>query len=102
MLTLCALAFRPDQCQVQSAGDARGDLVLQFEDICAIFVETIGPDVCAGFGVNELRIYSDLVSIAPHATLQDVAHIQLAADLFDVHRLPLEGKRSVAGDHETI
>ncbi len=69
MLTLCALAFRPDQFQVQSPGNASGDLVLQFEDIRAILVEPIGPEVCAGFGANELRIYADLVSVAPHAAL---------------------------------
>ena len=54
----------------------------------------------AGRRVDQLR--ADAYTIAGFAdrTLEDVAHPQLAADLFHIDRLALVGEARIAGDDE--
>jgi hypothetical protein len=62
-------------------GEARNDLVLRVEEIAQRLVEPLGPQMIAGFGVDELDIDQHAVSAALDAALKDIADVQLSADL---------------------
>src|ERR1700740_2912649 len=53
------------------------------------------------FGVDELRVYADLVARPPHAAFEDIADAQVAAYLLHVDRLALVRESSGPGDYET-
>ena len=75
------------------------DFVLHIEEIGKRLVETLRPKMAAGFGVNELHIDAHAIAAALNAALEDVAHIQVAADRLHVKRLALVRESRVAGDH---
>src|SRR5258708_32858510 len=77
-----------------------GDLVLDREDIGEIAVVTLGPDVVAGFGLDQLRGDADAVAGFTQAAFEHVAHAKLAPDLLHVHRVTLVSEARVAGDDE--
>jgi hypothetical protein len=55
-----------------------------------------------GLGINQLGIDADLVTRPPDASLQYIAHPQLAADLLRIDRFVPIGERGIARDHETM
>ncbi len=89
------LQLRPDR-----ADDARRHLVLQIEDILQRAVETVGPEMRIGRAVDELAGDAHPVRRLAHAAFEDVAHPQLAADLFYIDRPALVGEAGVPGDDE--
>ena len=70
-----------DEFGVQRRRQARDDFVLHVEEIGQRLVEPLGPKMIAGFGVDELHIDPHAVSAALNAALEDIADVQLAADL---------------------
>ena len=68
---------------------ARDDFVLHVEEIGERLVEPLGPEMIAGFGVDELHVDAHAVSAALNAALEDIADVQLAPDLLQVDGLPL-------------
>src|SRR5262245_25392620 len=78
------------------------DLVLNEEDVDHLTIEPVGPDVSAGFSVDELRRDAKAVVGAPDAALEHVAHLELAPKLGYVHRLPLVLKCRVACEHMQV
>ena len=99
-LALRPAAFCGNELDAHGPGEARGDLVLHVEDVGARLVETLGPEVRAGFRVDELRVDADAVAAALHAAFHHVAHTEFAADRARVHWLALEGEGGVARDDE--
>ena len=75
-----------DELGVQSARQPRDDFVLHVEEIGQRLVEPLGPEMIAGFGVDELHVDAHAVSAALNAALEDIADVQLAADRLHVER----------------
>src|SRR5439155_2229354 len=85
---LCrAGSFRTDQLPTECVGDAARDLVLRREQIADILVETLGPQMRVGCGVNQLRVDPDLVAGTPDAAFEHIPHPKLTTDLLGVHLL---------------
>ncbi len=78
-----------DKLGVQRARQPRDDFVLHVEEIGQGLVEPFGPEMIARFGVDELHVDAHAVSAALDAALEDIADVQLAADLLQVDGLPL-------------
>ena len=78
-----------DELGVQRARQARDDFVLHVEEIGERLVEPLGPEMIAGFGVDELDVDAHAVSAALNAALEDIADVQLAADRLQIDGLPL-------------
>ena len=89
-----------DELGVQRARQARDDFVLHVEEIGERLVEPLGPEMTARFGVDELHIDAHAVSAALDAAFEDIADVQLAADLLQIDGLALVGEGRVAPDHE--
>ena len=70
-----------DELGVQRVRQARDDFVLHVEEIGQRLVEPLGPEMIARFGVDELDVDAHAVSAALNAALEDIADVQLAADL---------------------
>ena len=87
-----ALHFGLLDLRRDGADHARGDLVLQVENILERAVETVRPQMRAGRGVDQLPGDADLVAGLADAAFEHVADAELAADLFDVDRLALVGE----------
>src|SRR5208282_5636436 len=94
-----AAGFGDRKLRLQRAGDPRRDLVLQGEQVADIAVETLGPELRTGFGIDELDIDPYLVAGPLYAALEDVTHAQFSADPLDVI-VALVGESGVAGDHQ--
>ena len=99
-LALRALDLRPLQLRRDRADDARGDLVLQLEDIVERAFETVRPEMRPGRGIDELPGDAHPVRGLAHAAFQHVAHAQLATDLLHVDRPALVGEARIARDDE--
>ena len=89
-----------DKLGVQRACQPRDDFVLHVEEIGQGLIEPLGPEMIARFGVDELDIDAHAVSAALDAALEDIADVQLAADLLQIDGLALVGEGGVAPDHE--
>ena len=61
-----------------------GDAILQVENVFEIAIELVGPQMRAGFGLDELGRDTHARFRFAHAAFQKVAHAQLAADLSNV------------------
>jgi hypothetical protein len=73
--------------------DPARDLVLQSEQIARVTVEPLGPQMHIGLSVDQLGLDPDPITRSADATFQDIAHIQLAADLLGID---LVGERGIA------
>ena len=79
--------------------EARDDLVLHIEEIGDRLIEALGPEVVAGLGVDKLHVDAHPIAAALHATLQNIAHIQVAADLLNIDRFAFEREGRIARDY---
>ena len=70
-----------DELGVERARQTRDDFVLHVEEIGERLVEPLGPEMIARFGVDELHVDAHAVAAALNAALEDIADVQLAADL---------------------
>src|SRR5262249_8238756 len=98
---LDAAAHIPDEFDIQRPGKMVSDFVLRLRKVCPIGVKPVGPEMRAGFGVNELDIYPDVVAGPADAAFEYIANAKLSADLLCIYRFALVGEGRVAGDHET-
>ena len=78
-----------DELRVQRVRQPRDDFVLHVEEIGQRLVEPLGPEMIAGFGVDELDVDAHAVAAALNAALEDIADVQLAPDLLQIDGLPL-------------
>src|SRR5262249_18514129 len=101
-LALGALDLRLLQLRRNRADHASGHLILELENVLQRAVETVGPEMTAGGGIDELRRDSHAVCRLAHAALEHVADAELATDLLDVYGMALVREARVAGDHEQV
>ena len=85
-----------DELGVERARQPRDDFVLHVEEIGEGLVEPLGPEMIACLGIYELDIDAHAIAAALNAALEDVADVQLAADLLQIDGLALVGERGVA------
>src|ERR1700729_622546 len=97
----CSPRLGRDQLCSQLIRKARHDFVLHIKDISHRFVETFGPEMIAGFAINELDIDAHAVAAALHRTLKDVANAELLADPLQIDMFSLVSESGVATNHET-
>ena len=83
---------------VERARQTRDDFILHVEEIGERLIESLGPEMIPGFGVDQLHVDAHAVSAALNAALEDIADIQLAPDYLHIVRLTFEGERRVARD----
>src|ERR1700686_771077 len=88
------------QFYLQGPCEAGNDLVLHLQEIGAIGIELIGPQMCACLGIYELGVHAHLIAAALFAALQQIAHAEVSADLLYVYGLALVGEGGAARDHE--
>src|SRR5262245_2445213 len=69
-----------------------GDLVLEIEYIIEPAVETIGPNMVARPGVNQLGYDAHTVLRLSHASFQHISNVKLARDVANILVPPLELK----------
>ena len=98
--TLDAFNLGIAQAWLDGADDTQGDVVLKCEDIFEPAIVTFGPQMSTSFGIDELGTDPHAVSCPADASLQHIAHAQLAADALHVHRLSLVGEARIARDDE--
>jgi hypothetical protein len=85
---------------IQCVSEPRDDLVLHIEEVGDRFVKTLGPEVIAGFGVDQLYVDPKPIAATLHRAFEHVADVQLAPDLLHVVGFAFESERRTAGDHE--
>ena len=85
---------------IERARQARDDFILHIEEIGERLVEPLGPEVTASLRVNELHVDAHAVRAALDAALEDIADVQLAADLFQIDGFALVSESGVAPDYE--
>ena len=90
------------QLDLKRAGEARDHFVLELEQVRDVFLEAVGPEMRAAFGVDELGVDAHPVGVALHRAFEHVAHAELLADRLGVEVLALEGEGGVAGDDEAV
>jgi hypothetical protein len=88
------------QARLDRTDDVARDLILHGEDVAERAVVALGPDMRAGFRLDQLRGDAHARADRAVAALHHVAHAELAADAADVDRASLVGEARVARDHE--
>src|SRR5262245_14968782 len=86
--------------RLQRTGDPGGDLILQRKQIARIPVETLGPEVPAGLGIDQLGVYADLIPMALDTAFENITHAQFTTQLLCIDRFALIGERGISGDHQ--
>jgi hypothetical protein len=89
------------QLNLQCTRKSGDDVVLHLQEIGAIVVERLGPEMSAALGVDQLSVDANLSAGRLHRSFRRVAHAEIAADLLHVGRLPLVSEGGIARDHET-
>ena len=73
---------------------------MKLEHVFDQAIEAVGPQMRAGFGVDQLRGDAHAVAALAHRTFEDIAHSEFAAHLLHVDGAALVGEARIAGDHE--
>lgn len=73
---------------------------LELEEIGQLNVVALGPDLAAAGGIAELGAYPEPLARAAHASIEDVAHTELAPDLRHVNDLPPVAERRISRGYE--
>src|SRR4029077_5913311 len=68
--------------------------------VADVAVEPLGPKGRTRFGIDQLRVDSDLLAGALDAPFKNIAYPELAADLLYIDRLVLVSERGVARNHQ--
>ena len=75
-------------------------MILKLEDVLHRAIESIGPKMRAGAGVQQLCAYANAISNPANGAFQHVQNPKVSADLSNVHCSTLVGKSRISGDHE--
>ena len=81
----------------EPVGEPGYDLILHVEKVGDRLVEALGPDLTAGFGVDQLDVDAHAVPRALHAALEHIANVDLAPDLPEIGRFCPYRKRPSSG-----
>ena len=95
-----AARLSDDELRIQRVSQARDDFVLHIEEIGQRLVEPLGPEMIARFGIDELHVHAHAVSAALNTAFEDIANVQLAADLLQIDVLAFIGEGGVAPDND--
>src|SRR5438477_11892491 len=88
------------QRRLDHAGDVDRHLILKIENVFQGAVETIGPEMGAGLGLDQLRGDARPVPTLAHRALQHIADTELASHLLHPDRSSLVSGARIAGDDE--
>jgi hypothetical protein len=75
-------------------------MILHLQEIDAVGVELIGPEMRAGLRVDELSTHPHAIATQLLASLQHIAHAEIAAHLLHIDGLSLVGEGGASGDHK--
>ena len=89
-----------DELRVERVGEPGDDFILHVEEVRHRLVETVRPEMIAALSVDELDVDPHSICRALDASLEHVAHVQLASDLFEIDRLALVSEGGVSADHQ--
>src|SRR6516225_8166245 len=98
--TLRALCLGGNEFGIERVAKPRYDFVLHVKEVGNGLVKTLGPEVIAGFGIDQLHVHPKAVAATLHRAFEHIADVQLTSQLLYVDRLALEGERGVARNHE--
>jgi hypothetical protein len=77
-----------------------GNFILQGKNVGQFAIITIGPNMIASRGVNELRCNANAISALADTAFQDVTHAELSSGTLHVYGFALVCERRIAGDHK--
>src|SRR5689334_8270510 len=89
-----------DQFRSELARKARTDFILHVEDISDRLVESFGPEMIAGLGVDKLDVDPHAATTTLHGTFKNITNAKFATHLLQINMLSLVGESSVGTDHE--
>ena len=95
-------SFRLHEFHPERIGEAGDDVNLQLAELRPFAVESVGPDLRPRLGRDQPGVNLDLIAEPAHAALHEIAHAEIAADLFGADRLVLEGESGAVRDHEDV
>ena len=94
------LAF--GQLDLESRDDLLGNIVLQDEYIADFPVITLGPEVTACRGFDQLRCHAHPLAAAAHTAFQHVLDTLFTANLSDIDGPALVDQSGIAGDDKQL
>src|SRR5262249_58316757 len=95
-----ALGLGATDARLDDPDDGLRHLVLEIEDVVQYAVIFVGPEMAAGFGLDQLSRDAYALAVLAHATLEHVADAELASDLLDVDDFALVGEARIPRDDE--
>ena len=93
-------SFSGLQFRLDNARNAYRDLILEIEHVVERAVETVGPEMCASFGLDQLRCDAHFASGLAHRALKHITDAQFATNTLYIDGLELVRERRIARDHE--
>src|SRR5262249_36880972 len=66
---------------VERPPETSSDLALRLDQVCAMIVEPVSPEMGAGFGIDELNVDLNLIAVPSHAAFDDIANAEFPSDL---------------------
>src|SRR4030095_12753804 len=85
---------------MQSITQPRYNFVLHVKEVGNGLVETLSPEMVAGFGVYQLYVHPEAGATTLHRAFEYIADVQLASQLLNVQCFALERERGVACNDE--
>lgn len=80
--------------------DTVSDVILHGEDVANLAVIAFGPEMTAGYCVDELCADAQPLAAPAYAAFEDLTHAKVAGDLFHINCAALVDECRVAGDDE--
>src|SRR5215471_8175687 len=93
-------SFGRDEFGTQGVGEPRYDFVLHVKEVSKRLIKALGPEMVAGFGVDQLHVNAKPFAAPLQRALQYIADIQLASQPLYIHGFAFERERGVARNHE--
>ena len=93
---------RLNQLSAHRDCDPARDLVLQGERVAPVSIESLGPQMPVGLGIDKLGRYADLLARSTDASVENVTHTQFAADLLRIGRSAAIGQCGITRDYEHV
>src|ERR1700722_5535231 len=91
-----ALDLRFTQARHDRTDDVQSDFVLEGKDVVERTIVSLGPDMNAGFGLNQLAGDPHARSRLTHAAFEHVSHAEFMAHPAHAHRLTFVNEARIA------
>src|SRR6266404_5321930 len=102
MVLLDSTAYIPKQFGAERPREPASDLALRLDQIAAVSVEVVGPDMRSRFRLDKLHVDLDPVAKPPHAAFEHIADPEVAANLLHLNWFALVGECGGTSDHEAV